>query len=284
MCSPYVVERDTGICTHGPGDIAEEAAVMKPFAVTISVGIAFFAGMLVPLLALHATEDFDRLEPMGALFLGGERKARTDGLDGQSAERALAVRTTYADAEWRAPAGAARRQPGPGLVPATAPAAIPANARVSSVMPASGDAVAEAPDKTAAYGERTAFSARNEEAAEIAAEPPTGAREPAPVPNVDIADIQILLRIRGFDPGPIDGVLGPKTANAIRAFEASENLPVTGAATAALQALLAGADSRASSDKEPTQTASVTSAVSTSAIAAAPQTGGKEGAPLSLVP
>lgn len=36
-----------------------------------------------------------------------------------------------------------------------------------------------------------------------------------------------LLRI-GYDPGPVDGIMGPRTRNAIRAFQQAEGLPVTG--------------------------------------------------------
>jgi Putative peptidoglycan binding domain len=39
---------------------------------------------------------------------------------------------------------------------------------------------------------------------------------------------QQALRDKGFDPGPIDGVHGPRTTAAIREFQAKEKLPVTG--------------------------------------------------------
>src|SRR5579863_6392944 len=44
----------------------------------------------------------------------------------------------------------------------------------------------------------------------------------------DIKKAQETLRDKGYDPGPIDGVLGPQTRGAISQYQKSENLPVTG--------------------------------------------------------
>jgi len=41
-----------------------------------------------------------------------------------------------------------------------------------------------------------------------------------------IAQIQRALKAKGFDPGPIDGVIGSKTMAAVRAFQRKNNLPV----------------------------------------------------------
>src|SRR5690606_35013231 len=43
-----------------------------------------------------------------------------------------------------------------------------------------------------------------------------------------VRDVQIKLQEAGFDPGPIDGVMGPKTRDALREFQRSRNLQVTG--------------------------------------------------------
>lgn len=47
-------------------------------------------------------------------------------------------------------------------------------------------------------------------------------------------DLQTSLNVLGFDAGAADGVVGQKTSEAIRAFQAAEGLPVDGNATAAL--------------------------------------------------
>jgi hypothetical protein len=40
-----------------------------------------------------------------------------------------------------------------------------------------------------------------------------------PLPNLRVRSLQILLMFKGFDPGTIDGVMGPKTREALRKFE-----------------------------------------------------------------
>jgi len=40
--------------------------------------------------------------------------------------------------------------------------------------------------------------------------------------------MQQALKDKGFDPGPTDGVMGPRTAAALMAYQKSENLPTTG--------------------------------------------------------
>jgi uncharacterized membrane protein len=52
------------------------------------------------------------------------------------------------------------------------------------------------------------------------------------------AGIQRLLAVAGYDPGPIDGVRGDKTDNALRQFAQDSNLPVTAAARADFFAVL----------------------------------------------
>lgn len=49
-----------------------------------------------------------------------------------------------------------------------------------------------------------------------------------PLPDLDVRAAQLYLTIRGFSPGGIDGVLGPRTSGAITAFQASVGLPQTG--------------------------------------------------------
>jgi peptidoglycan hydrolase-like protein with peptidoglycan-binding domain len=59
--------------------------------------------------------------------------------------------------------------------------------------------------------------------------------------NADVRTAQQALRDRGFDPGPIDGVMGPRTTAAVKDFQQKENLNVTGSLDADTNARLASA-------------------------------------------
>jgi peptidoglycan hydrolase-like protein with peptidoglycan-binding domain len=56
-----------------------------------------------------------------------------------------------------------------------------------------------------------------------------------------ISDIQQALSDLGYEPGPIDGIVGPRTRAAIRAYQQDAGLPVNGKAD---EALMASLDSR----------------------------------------
>jgi TPR repeat protein len=49
-----------------------------------------------------------------------------------------------------------------------------------------------------------------------------------------VARVQNALAAAGYDPGPVDGLMGDRTRHAIRAFQASHDLPVTGELSAEL--------------------------------------------------
>jgi len=53
-----------------------------------------------------------------------------------------------------------------------------------------------------------------------------------------MANVQRGLAALGYDPGPVDGILGPKTRSAIRAFQAREKLSVTGIVSEEFAAIL----------------------------------------------
>jgi TPR repeat protein len=57
---------------------------------------------------------------------------------------------------------------------------------------------------------------------------------PAPGSASLVAEAQRLLRQRGYDPGPADGLAGPRTQSAIRSFQRSAGLPETGEVSTAL--------------------------------------------------
>ncbi len=60
-----------------------------------------------------------------------------------------------------------------------------------------------------------------------AAEPSASSRALA-VPNKDVASVQSVLWELGYDPGPLDGILGPQTRAAIREYQRDAHLPVDG--------------------------------------------------------
>jgi clan AA aspartic protease (TIGR02281 family) len=72
------------------------------------------------------------------------------------------------------------------------------------------------------------------------AEPISGSRGDPLVPQVDptVAAIQTYLIAIGLDPGPADGVAGPKTTAAIKEYQARSGLTITGVASPELRAYL----------------------------------------------
>jgi peptidoglycan hydrolase-like protein with peptidoglycan-binding domain len=74
-------------------------------------------------------------------------------------------------------------------------------------------------------------------------------------PSADVRSAQQALKGRGFDPGPTDGVMGPRTTAAVRDFQQKENLTVTGQLDAETHSrLLASAPPAASPATEPKET------------------------------
>jgi peptidoglycan hydrolase-like protein with peptidoglycan-binding domain len=62
----------------------------------------------------------------------------------------------------------------------------------------------------------------------------------------DIRKLQQALRDKGLDPGPINGVMGPKTQEAVRAFQQRQGLNATGRLDAQTQSALGMAPSGSS--------------------------------------
>jgi len=55
-----------------------------------------------------------------------------------------------------------------------------------------------------------------------------GPRVATPGSHAQVMAMQHALKDKGFDPGPIDGALGPRTTSALREYQKSENLTMTG--------------------------------------------------------
>ncbi|MBX9604773.1 MAG: peptidoglycan-binding protein [Gammaproteobacteria bacterium] len=74
---------------------------------------------------------------------------------------------------------------------------------------------------------------------------PAPAAAAAPVaqgqPNLNqaVMNLQAQLAAKGYDPGPVDGVMGERTRAAIRAYQRDRQMPVDGQVTQALVTSLA---------------------------------------------
>jgi len=67
----------------------------------------------------------------------------------------------------------------------------------------------------------------------------------------DVRDTQAALKNEGFDPGPIDGILGAKTMTALRNYQSHNHLDVTGTITAQTQNAVMGTASASGSRNKP---------------------------------
>lgn len=69
-------------------------------------------------------------------------------------------------------------------------------------------------------------------AAHLAGHPPIAvpwpSRQPTTLSVAERKEIQLRLARAGFDPGPADGIIGPKTRAALSAWQAAQNLPADG--------------------------------------------------------
>jgi hypothetical protein len=63
-------------------------------------------------------------------------------------------------------------------------------------------------------------------------------QSPTPLAPLQIRYAQIALRAAGFNPGPVDGIYGLRTSAALRQFQASRHVPVTGILDATTQQAL----------------------------------------------
>jgi peptidoglycan hydrolase-like protein with peptidoglycan-binding domain len=76
----------------------------------------------------------------------------------------------------------------------------------------------------------------------------TDATVSAGLSRAQIAQLQAELSDRGYDPGPQDGIVGPKVRTAIRTYQTDAGLPATGEATTNLLAHIQSAPASANAD------------------------------------
>lgn len=100
----------------------------------------------------------------------------------------------------------------------------------------------------AAPAEETAVAARPAPQP-VASQPAPAA--PVSIGNADIAELQEKLKVMGLFDGTVDGYYGPKTADAIRAFEQRAGLPRTGAASPQVVEAVRNATANTSQTSQP---------------------------------
>ncbi len=67
-------------------------------------------------------------------------------------------------------------------------------------------------------------------------------RDVAALSRQERFDLQTLLTAQGYDPGTVDGIIGPNTRSALRAFQAAQGVPADGFPTQEMLALLRAAN------------------------------------------
>lgn len=240
-------------CSHEArmgGPVLMEATRMRRVTAVLTMGVCFSVGMMVPLVGLHATEDFRRLDGIQDMVVFvvedvtgmNERPRRTDA----GSSRGIAASASPAPQ----PSGqqVAHALPAePGVSPAAAGpvvAAAPAETRLSGATRTGRPAPVAKPEIPQAdtQTETVVEAARVSEEPQPAISDRTDSKVTSTLDAADIAEIQALLLARGYDAGAIDGVSGPQTRRAIRAFERDAGLPVSGEARPALLARLAAVD------------------------------------------
>jgi peptidoglycan hydrolase-like protein with peptidoglycan-binding domain len=97
-------------------------------------------------------------------------------------------------------------------------------------------------------------------AAAAAPAAPVGATSPAAPGHGDVADIQKALQKLGYDPGKIDGLMGPHTQAAIKKFQQANGLAVDGIVGSKTQAALDQALEGAAAGGKPAAPAAVAQA------------------------
>ena len=108
------------------------------------------------------------------------------------------------------------RQHSEPMVAASSPPPLPP-------LPPSPPAPASAPTPPV-----TPAAAAPQPKADIPSPPRPAPRESRPLTGIEVVQLQGRLRALGFNAGPADGVIGPRTVTAVREFQAAHGLAVTG--------------------------------------------------------
>jgi peptidoglycan hydrolase-like protein with peptidoglycan-binding domain len=95
--------------------------------------------------------------------------------------------------------------------------------------------------------------------------------------NGDVRSAQMALKDKGHDPGPIDGMMGPRTSAAIKEFQQKENLNPTGRLDAETKAKLNLAASSSRSSASPSATTPSTSSTPSASPSGTDKAGNKQG-------
>jgi peptidoglycan hydrolase-like protein with peptidoglycan-binding domain len=101
-----------------------------------------------------------------------------------------------------------------------------ATAAPAPAAPPPAAAVPAAPDPSAAAAAPAAPDPSATAAAPAAPDPTAAATQ---MPTAEVREVQNRLRAMGFNPGPVDGSVGPLTENAAKRYQQARGLEVTGA-------------------------------------------------------
>jgi hypothetical protein len=183
---------------------------------------------LLPLVSCAGVSDAPVLAPLGLIEPGAGPE---DATDPAAADRAAGqIKSAVITGTLLVGGEAAARMLAPADV---MPAAGPAGAETTAESPTAAEV-----RQTAAL-ERMADQPGQRRQAQLVEQWLSTRFEPAQLTREDIRRGQQLLAELGFDPGPIDGFMGPRTRAAIEAFQDAQSIEVTGEMSRSLIDLLA---------------------------------------------
>lgn len=184
------------------------------------------------------TTQAERALPESA---GGTAKAEAaDEAMPERLKKAFGTPSTRAAADTAGPESASPPVPSPaGAAGATGTAETTVGAGSPDTTPDISTDTADAAEGAPAGAEPVAPPAAETSSGPLAAAPLEGERSAAePLTPNRVADVQTMLARLGYRPGPIDGLVGPRTRSAVRAFQRDENMLADGTISNVLVAAL----------------------------------------------